>query len=79
MTYLEAALAVLRASKRPLAMAEILDRMVARRLVTPTGKTPMASLSATLYRNVAKPGPLRRVAKPGPSRARNGSVRWTVT
>lgn len=78
MTFLEAALEVLKRSTVPLTTREILETIVERNLVQSTGRTPLATLSATLYTNVGKSHGLVRLFEPGNSRARNGSVRWTL-
>lgn len=78
MTYLEAAITVLRTSRRPLTTAEIMERITRDGLVTGTGRTPEATLSAVLYRSLGKDPLLRREAKQGRQRAVKGTVRWTV-
>jgi hypothetical protein len=76
MTFLEAAEAVLRTSKRPLSAAEITDIALERGLLKPRGRTPAATMSAALYTAPADAS-LRRMSEPGTTRARRGSVRWT--
>lgn len=78
MTYFEAALLVLQTSPEPLSDREILEQIQSRELVATTGKTPLATLSATLYRHLGSHPQLRRVCEPGRQRPRRGSVRWTV-
>jgi hypothetical protein len=78
MTYLEAAIAVLEASRRPMAAPEILAEIRRRELIQFTGRTPDRTLAAVLYRNLGKHPKLRRDARPGKSRAARGSVRWYV-
>ena len=78
MTYLEAAIAVLNASQHPLTTAEIMARIVREGLVPISGRTPGATLSAALYRNLGKHQHLRREAQSGRHRAARGSVRWTL-
>jgi len=78
MTFYEAALMVLRTADRPLTTAEITDRVLAAGLITTVGKTPQATMSAVLYRALALDGELRRLAEPGSTRARRGTVRWSV-
>lgn len=80
MTYVEAALTVLETCGRPLTTREILDEATQRGLLTPTGKTPLASMSAELYTlSRARSGkPLIRLSEPGGARARRGTVRWTL-
>ena len=78
MTYLEAAVTVLRASGRPLTIDEIMERILSEGLVPMTGRTPRSTLSAALYRNLGKHPELRRLAKHAQQRAHRGSVRWTL-
>jgi HB1, ASXL, restriction endonuclease HTH domain len=78
MTYLEAAITVLRASRHPLTTKEIMERMARGGLVPLTGQTPMVTLSAALYRNLGKDPRLRWKGVPGPLRAARGTVRWTL-
>ena len=77
-SYLEAAEAVLKSSKRPLTTREIVAKALARGLIAPTGKTPEASMSARLYVHVRDHpgGRIRREFEPGRGRARRDSVRW---
>src|SRR4051812_23514030 len=51
-TFLDAALAVLVDAGRPLTVEEIVSEALARRLIQPAGKTPVASMSARLYTHV---------------------------
>ena len=79
MTFIEAAIAVLSQSSRPLTSHEVTAIALERRLVTTSGRTPEASMSAALYTDLTRPEP--RVAKPsapGPTRAARGSVRWAA-
>ena len=78
MTYYEAALQVLRSARRPLSTQEVTDQAIARGLITPTGKTPLATMAAELYMRVRSDPELVKIEDPGPSRAKPGSVRWTV-
>lgn len=80
MNYFEVALTVLKGAKRPMTAQEIIDKAVAEGLLRPKGKTPQATLSARLYvyvRDHPKPV-IERHAEPGPTRARRGSVRWSL-
>lgn len=81
MTFLAAAGVVLKAAKRPMTCREITERALKRGLIRPTGKTPEATMSATLYSAVkADPeGAIRREYEPGPTRAAWDSVRWIWT
>jgi hypothetical protein len=76
MTYLEAAITVLRKSPLPLTTPEILARITSGGLIPVTGQTPEATLAASLYRNLGKHPQLRREAKQGRHRAARGTVRW---
>jgi hypothetical protein len=78
-TFLQAALEVLRHADRPLTTREITDEANQRGLLTTAGKTPEASMSATLYMEHRRDpdGRLKKLFAPGPTRARRGSVRWT--
>jgi hypothetical protein len=75
---LEAALAILRSSKRPLTVGEVTQAAIRRSLVVPGGKTPEATMSAALYRAVQQRSDLVKLSESGPTRARRGSVRWTL-
>lgn len=78
-TYLEAALAVLRESGRPLTIREITDSAIESGLISPVGKTPIATMEAVLYRQVQIIDPqIRRLAEPAHLRAKRGTVRWTL-
>jgi len=46
----EAAVAVLQKARRPLTIAEIVERMTSMGLVEPSGKTPQNSMSNTIRR-----------------------------
>lgn len=79
MTYIEAAIVVLRRAGRPMTDAEITERAIALGLIKTAGKTPRQTMSAALYVQSKDPSaPIRRIAEPGPTRARRGSVRWTL-
>lgn len=80
MTYFEAALAVLKRSQRPMSAQQIVDQAIAEGLVSPGGKTPVATLNALLYRYIRDaPEPvIERHAEEGPTRARRGSVTWSI-
>jgi hypothetical protein len=78
MKYYEAALQVLKSARHPLTTREITDRAIERGLITPSGKTPHATMSAELYLRVRKDSELIKIEDPGPKRAKMGSVRWTL-
>ena len=77
-SFIEAALAILRESGNRLTTRQITDAAMDRGLLVTRGRTPEATLAAELYERVRRDpeGPLRRVAEAGPNRARRGSVRW---
>jgi len=79
-SYLNAAVAVLTAAGRPLTANEIVTEALVRGLLQPTGKTPLASMTARLYTHVrdAERPRVVRVFEPGTKRAIRGSVRWTL-
>jgi len=78
MTYYEAALQVLRSAQDPLTTPEITDRAIARRLITPRGDTPHATMGAELYLRVRSDSELVKLETPENGRAKKGSVRWTL-
>lgn len=55
---------------------EITDEALAKGLIQTRGKTPVATMTATLYA-VPPDGPIRREFVQGAQRAKRGSVRWT--
>jgi len=79
-TYFEAALEVLRASGRAMALTEITNEALRRGLIDPKGKTPHATMASVLYchvRDATEPR-IERQAEQGPVRARRGSVIWRL-
>jgi hypothetical protein len=59
---------------------EIVAEALSRGLLTPSGKTPEASMTAVLYghvRDAAEPQ-IQRHAEPGPKRARRNTVSWSL-
>lgn len=78
MKYYEAALHILRSTDRPMTAREITNEALERRLITPRGKTPQATMSSELYVHAPKDPELVRIEIPGEKRAKTGSVRWTV-
>lgn len=78
MTFLEAAIAILKSSRRPMTVREITDAALNRGLIRPLGKTPSATMSAALYGHcrVAATPRVRREYRPGPTRAARDSVKW---
>jgi hypothetical protein len=78
MTYYEAAIEVLRAAKRPLTTQEITNRAIEKGLITPSGKTPEATMAAVLYVRLPNDPDLLKLEDRGDRRAKRGSVRWTL-
>jgi hypothetical protein len=77
---LQVALEVLRSSGRAMTAEEIVAEALSRGLLTPSGKTPEASMTAVLYghvRDAAEPQ-IQRHAEPGPKRARRNTVSWSL-
>ena len=77
MTYYKAAIEVLKAARRPLTAREITDQAIEAGLIAPRGETPIATMSATLYR-VRRHPDLLKVGDRGNKRAKRGTVRWTL-
>jgi len=77
-SFLDAAITILKETKREMTARELADAALQRGLVSSSGKTPDATLAAQMYVRVREQpaGPLRRIAESGPTRARRGSVRW---
>jgi HB1, ASXL, restriction endonuclease HTH domain len=78
MTYYEAALQVLKSAKRPLTTHEITDQALKNGLITPQGKTPLATMSAMLYTRLHRDSIIVKLENRTDTRARRGSVRWTL-
>ncbi len=78
--YLPAAETVLADARAQLTVDAIAEEAIRRGLIRPTGKTPAATSSARLYVEVRDNPAARivRLAEPGPTRARRGTVRWTL-
>jgi hypothetical protein len=78
MTFLAAAEAVLKSARRPLTTREVTELALRHGLIAPIGKTPEATMSATLYTAVRDnpQGTIKRDYRPGPTRAARDSVRW---
>jgi hypothetical protein len=77
-TFWQATEYVLRKAHQPIPAGEILRRAMDAGFITTMGKTPLRTLTATLYlRSKADPR-LERVFEPGPTRARRGTVRWQI-
>jgi HB1, ASXL, restriction endonuclease HTH domain len=78
MTFWQATQKILSNVNRPMTAREILQRAVNGGLIVSEGKTPLATLTATLYQECKRDSRLERVFEPGPTRAKRGSVRWTL-
>jgi hypothetical protein len=79
-SYLGAALAVLGSAECPMTTRELTEEALRQGLIRPTGKTPAATMSSSLYSEIhGNPNTsLVRLAEEGPTRARRGSVRWAL-
>ena len=80
MTYMDAAITVLRTARRPMTTRELTEAALRKRLINPSGQTPEATMSAVLYMNCqdVKGNVIQRQFTPGPARAARGSVRWSL-
>jgi hypothetical protein len=78
MTFYEAALQVLRSSRRPLTTREITERALESGLIVSRGKTPEASMAAVLYGRLGTDAQLVKVEVRSQSRAKHGTVRWRL-
>ena len=80
MSYVDIAIAVLDACRRPMTAREITEEAIRRGVLKPVGKTPELSMAARLYVYARDnpSGPLVRLYEPGRARAVRGSVRWTL-
>jgi hypothetical protein len=79
-SFLEAAEVVLADFHEPQTAEIITDEALRRGLIHPRGKTPVATMTASLYVE-ARDNPASRILRlgePGPTRARRNSVRWTL-
>jgi HB1, ASXL, restriction endonuclease HTH domain len=81
MTFLEAAIEVLKICQRPMTSGEITEEALKRGFLASSGKPPSATMSATLYTYLNREGPKRlvRLHMEGSSPARRGSVRWPLS
>jgi len=78
MTYYEAAIQILRSAKRPLTARQIFEQAVEKGLVTTSGKTPDATMRATLYKQAHNNPELVKLEEAAGKRAKRGSVYWTL-
>jgi HB1, ASXL, restriction endonuclease HTH domain len=79
-TFRDAAEIVLSDANEPLTVDDVVAEALRRKLVRSSGKTPIATMSACLYVDVREnpETPFIRIADTGRTRARRGSVRWTL-
>jgi hypothetical protein len=78
MTYYQAALSVLSTTQRPLTVREITAIAIDCGFIEPEGKTPHATMAASLYLGVRNDKRLVKLQTPGNGRAKRGSVRWML-
>jgi hypothetical protein len=78
MTYSEAALLVLKSSRKPLSTEEITQRAVEQGLIVPRGKTPNATMAAALYGPLSRSGQIVKTGTQVKTRAKRGTVRWML-
>ena len=78
MSFLKAAISILKETGREMTATEVARIALERGLVESSGKTPGATLAAQLYVHVRDHphGPLQKIAETGASQARRNSVRW---
>lgn len=76
MTFAEAAAHILREQGRPMTAAEITALALKRGLITSSGKTPVATMTAALY-GLPAGSSIQREYVAGERRAKRGSVRWS--
>lgn len=81
MTFLSAAEAVLKSTRRPMSTREITEAALGRGLIRSNGKTPDATMGAALYMAIKRSpdGGLRVERRLGPAglRAAPDTVRWS--
>jgi hypothetical protein len=75
-----AATKVLAETDRPMTAHEIVKVALEQGLISTSGRTPVATMTARLYEDVARnPNTVfRKVETPGQKRAKRGSVQWTL-
>lgn len=78
MSFYEAALQILKSSPKPLTSEEITERALERGLIVSHGQTPVATMAAILYRRLGSDPQLVKTEDRGPTRAKRGTVRWTL-
>jgi hypothetical protein len=78
MTYVEAALQILKASRKPLTTREITERALERGLIVPRGKTPHATMRAALYERLGSDTQLLKTESRTSTHPKQGTVYWTL-
>ncbi len=80
LSFLDAAEHVLRRARRPVSGSEITTTALKLGLLNSKGKTPIRTMSAALYMDIARNEKTRfvRLSEKGPMRAVRSSVRWTL-
>jgi hypothetical protein len=74
-TYLAAAEAILKATKRPMTAVEITEEAIKQHLLPSTGKTPVATMRAAIY-TARKDQLLASSIRPEYVRGPRSAVRW---
>jgi hypothetical protein len=78
MTFYEAALQILKSSRKPLTSGEITERALERGLIVSRGKTPVATMASELYSHLDTDPQLVKTEDRGLVRAKRGTVRWAL-
>lgn len=78
MTYFEAAVQILKSSRKPLTTQEITKLAIEQGLIAPRGKTPDNTMSAVLYGRLGTDDQLVKTEERSGARAKRGTVRWTL-
>lgn len=80
LSFFDAAVEVLREVGEPMTTRQLVDQALARGFIAPSGRTPLATMSARLYTGTQKAGsPIVRLYAEGRQRATRGSVQWALT
>ncbi len=78
MTFWQMSEKVLAHANQAMTTREILQQAINSGLIVTKGKTPLATLRATLYTRSNRDPRLERVFEQGSTRAKRGSVRWRL-
>ena len=80
LSFLDSAAEILRRSRESLTAPEIVASAIRIGMLITSGKTPDRTMSAVLYKDVARHRNTRfvRLSKKGPHRAVRNSVRWAL-